>query len=247
MGQRPRDNVPRADAPLGARGHQVLLLERDLPWYAQNRDTLRPEGGRTELYGSTVELKARFAHAVRGGSLIVVGSYVPEGIEVATEARWDLGYLGTYSDDRQPSLDELLLKPARELPDRRFVIAGAQYPPGIDWPDNVGRITHLPQSEHREFYNSQRYTLNLTRAHMIKAGWSPSVRLFEAAACGTPIISDWWEGLDDIFEPGEEILVARSADDVAAYLHDMPEDERRPGKALQPTYTIRNPTVRLKR
>ena len=61
---------------------------------------------------------------------------------------------------------------------------------------------------------------------MIRAGWSPSVRLFEAAACGTPVISDYWEGLEEFFEPGREILIAKDADDVAAILHDVPDDER---------------------
>ena len=148
--------------------------------------------------------------------------YFPE----ASGATWDLGYLGTYSDDRQPTLTELMLEPARALRDRRFVVAGPQYPDAIAWPANVTRITHLPPREHRAFYNSQRYTLNITRADMIRAGWSPSVRLFEAAACGTPIVSDFWEGLDEFFEPGRDILIARSADDTEAYLHEVGEDER---------------------
>src|SRR5690606_8754344 len=62
--------------------------------------------------------------------------------------RWDLGYLGTYSPDRQPTLDALLLEPARQLPQRRFVVAGPQYPDDIDWPDNVERIEHLPPAGH---------------------------------------------------------------------------------------------------
>jgi spore maturation protein CgeB len=140
---------------------------------------------------------------------------------------WDLGYLGTYSDDRQPSLTQLMLEPARDLREHRFVVAGPQYPDDIAWPDNVERITHLPPRAHPGFYNAQRYTLNITRADMIRAGWSPSVRLFEAAACATPIISDWWEGLEAFFVPGKEILIARSARDTAEYLHDVPEAERR--------------------
>jgi spore maturation protein CgeB len=96
----------------------------------------------------------------------------------------------------------------------------------VCWPENVRRITHLPPHQHRAFYNAQRYTLNVTRRDMIRAGWSPSVRLFEAAACGTPIISDYWDGLEDFFEPGRDILVARRSGDVAAYLHDLTEDDR---------------------
>jgi spore maturation protein CgeB len=293
---------------LAARGHDVLFLERDLPWYAENRDMPRPPGARTQLYDSVATLKDRFAGDVRDADTVIVGSYVPEGVEVSewvtseargvtafydidtpvtlaklsnggadyisktlipkfdvylsftggptlerlerefgarmarplycsvdpdqyspedTDASWDLGYLGTYSHDRQPSLTQLMLEPARGLRDHRFVVAGPQYPDTIAWPQNVERITHLPPRDHRSFYNAQRYTLNITRQDMIRAGWSPSVRLFEAAACGTPIISDYWDGLEVFFEPGREILIARAARDTQEYLHDVPEEERK--------------------
>ncbi len=140
--------------------------------------------------------------------------------------RWDLGYLGTYSRDRQPTLEALLLEPARMLPDRRFVVAGPQYPDGIDWPPNVERIEHLPPARHVEFYNAQAFTLNVTRDAMRAMGWSPSVRLFEAGACATPIISDAWEGLDDLLPDGEAIVIASGPRDVVAALTDLGEDER---------------------
>ncbi|TIN16611.1 MAG: glycosyltransferase, partial [Mesorhizobium sp.] len=130
---------------------------------------------------------------------------------------WDFGYLGTYSADRQATLNALLLEPARRMPDRRFVVAGSQYPSDILWPDNVERIEHLPPADHAAFYSRQRYTLNVTRSSMIAAGWSPSVRLFEAAACGTPIISDCWPGLDSFFSESA-IHTAKTADDVVAIL-----------------------------
>ncbi len=142
--------------------------------------------------------------------------YYPE--ETAGK-RWDLGYLGTYSDDRQPTLEKLLLDPARRAPQRRFVVAGPQYPASIVWPNNVERIEHLPPAEHRAFYAAQHWTLNITRADMIAAGYSPSVRLFEAAACATPIISDIWNGIEDVLDPGREIMLARIADDVLDYLN----------------------------
>ncbi|MCB8839357.1 glycosyltransferase [Aurantimonas sp. VKM B-3413] len=130
------------------------------------------------------------------------------------EPVWDLGYLGTYSPDRQPVLERLLIEPARRLPDKRFVVAGPQYPAEIDWPENVERIDHLPPAEHADFYSRQRFTLNVTRADMVAAGWSPSVRLFEAAAVGVPIISDPWDGLGDLLPEKEAILIARGTDDV---------------------------------
>jgi spore maturation protein CgeB len=141
--------------------------------------------------------------------------------------KWDLGYMGTYSIDRQPSLDLLLIDPARRSPKLKTVVAGPMYPRDLTWPKNVERIEHLAPASHRRFYNSQRFTLNLTRADMRTAGFSPSVRIFEAAACGTPIISDYWTGLETFFELGNEILTANSPEEVLTYLNEIPEKDRR--------------------
>jgi spore maturation protein CgeB len=149
--------------------------------------------------------------------------YYPERSAV----RWDLGYMGTYSADRQTALTRFLLQPARAWPEGRFVVAGPQYPARLRWPQNVRRIEHLPPARHGRFYNAQRFTLNLTRADMVAAGFSPSVRLFEAAACGTPIISDYWDGIEMLLQPGREILIARSSEDVLQWVRDLPETERR--------------------
>lgn len=132
--------------------------------------------------------------------------------------RWALGYLGTYSEDRQPALDALLLAPARARPDLAFAVAGPLYPDGIDWPANVTRIEHLSPPEHARFYAECALTLNITRASMKAAGWSPSVRLFEAAACARPILSDRWPGLDVLFVPDREILMADGTADALAAL-----------------------------
>lgn len=140
--------------------------------------------------------------------------------------RWAMGYLGTWSADRQPKLDALLVEPAKMLPKARFVVAGPQYPPDIAWPANVERIPHLAPPEHPAFYAAQGLTLNVTRAAMVEAGWSPSVRLFEAAACAVPIVSDRWAGLDEIFRPAEEILLADAPADVLAVLTGLDESER---------------------
>jgi spore maturation protein CgeB len=293
---------------LAARGHRVLFLERDAPWYADSRDLAEPPYGQTALYSSLEELKDRFTQQVRAADLVMVGSYVPEGVAAGqwvtatargatafydvdtpvtlaklargdyeyltpeliprygcylsftggptlrrlerhfgspmarplycsfdpglyfpeeAEHRWELGYMGTYSDDRQPTVERLLLEPARTWSKGRFVVAGPQYPKEIRWPRNVERFQHLEPAKHREFYNAQRFTLNVTRADMICAGWSPSVRLFEAAACGTPILSDSWPGLESFFKIGEEILTVRDPREVLQYLRDIPERERR--------------------
>ena len=134
-----------------------------------------------------------------------------------------LSYIGTYAPDRQAALQALFLEPALRRPTDRFVIAGAQYPADFPWTDNLFFVRHLPPSEHCGFYASSRLTLNVTRAAMAQAGWCPSGRLFEAAACGTPVLSDVWEGLDAFFQPGEEILLARNSDDAMAALDMSPE------------------------
>ena len=292
---------------LSARGHDVLFLERDTYWYAPNRDLPHPQYCRTHLYQSLDELKDCFGTDVRQADVVMVGSYVPEGVAVGEwvtstahgitafydidtpvtlaklqrgdqdylspalvpdydlylsftggpalryierrygsprarvlycsvdpdiyfpehhDQQWDLGYIGTYSADRQPMLDRLMLAPARKYALGRFIVAGPLYPREIVWPENVARSEHLPPAQHREFYNSQRFTLNITRFHMVRAGYSPSVRLFEAAACATPIISDYWDGLDGLFRIGKEILVARSEAESLHYLRTVPEDAR---------------------
>jgi spore maturation protein CgeB len=131
----------------------------------------------------------------------------------------DFSYLGTYAADRQHQLEELFLKPATQLPQKKFCIGGALYPPDFPWADNTYFVRHVAPPEHPAFYSSSRLTLNVTRAAMAEMGYCPSGRLFEAAACGTPIVSDWWEGLEEFFEPGKEILLARSSADTVHALN----------------------------
>lgn len=148
--------------------------------------------------------------------------YYPEHFD----KKWQLGYLGTYSPDCQPALEELLNQSARYLSEKAFVVAGPQYPKDYVWPSNVERIAHLPPDHHRAFYNAQKYTLNVTRQDMIRAGYSPSVRLFEAAACGVPVISDYWEGLDTFFTFGKEILIAKNWKETVGFMVGISEEER---------------------
>jgi spore maturation protein CgeB len=164
-------------------------------------------------------------------------SFDPEGYRrFPTNQRFacELSYMGTYAPDRQPKIDDLLCKPATMLPTQKFLVAGPQYPKSVRWPANVKRIMHLNPRWHARFYSSSRYTLNVTRRDMVLAGYSPSVRLFEAAACGTAIISDNWPGLDSFFEPGREILLPADYRDVLHYITDLDDDEvARIGAAAQ--------------
>lgn len=293
--------------PLAEHGHAVTFLEREQPFYTDNRDFDSVPWADIHVYDSLTELHDRFSFVVRDADLVVIGSYVPDGIAVGRWAlqlapgrvafydidtpvtlatlldgsctylspelvsryalylsftggptldvlrrtygapwvrplycsvdpevhyheeaasRWDLGYLGTYSKDRQPGLERLLLEPARGWSEGRFVVAGAQYPDEIAWPPNVERMKHLRPAEHRHFYNAQRFTLNVTRKAMALAGWSPSVRIFEAAACGTPIITDPWPGLDELLIPGSEILVVRTTLEALRILRELSDAQR---------------------
>lgn len=288
------------------RGHDVLFLEREVPWYAAHRDLGNPDFCRLEFYRDLADL-GRWRDAIASADAVIVGSYVPEGVAVGSlvqrtargitafydidtpvtlaklargdeeylaaaqipgydlylsftggptlgrlmneygspaaevlycsvdtaayyplglQHRWDLSYLGTYSADRQPKLERLLLEPARQAPELRFAVAGPQYPEDISWPDNVERLEHVPPGAHPEFYAMSRFTLNITRDDMVQAGYSPSVRLFEAGACGTPILSDIWTGIDEIFVPNEEIILVREAEDVLQMLKESSKPRR---------------------
>jgi spore maturation protein CgeB len=131
----------------------------------------------------------------------------------------DFSYIGTYAEDRQTGLQSLFLEPARRMPQRRFLIAGAQYPPRFPWLGNLYFVRHVAPPDHAALYSSSTLTLNVTRRAMARMGYCPSGRLFEAAACGTPMVTDEWEGLEEFFEPGREIILARDTDDVVGALH----------------------------
>ena len=292
---------------LAALGCDIIFLERDVPWYAANRDAPSLPFCRVELYRDLEDLRTRFLETIHSADCVLVGSYVPDGVAVGewvaasaegitafydidtpltlaklergdfeylapdlipkyriyfsftggptlerlerrygspaaralycsadcefyypepVKKRWMFGYLGTYSLDRQHSVEELLVAPAQRLAGEQFVVAGPSYPENVLWPPNVSRIDHLPPDRHRPFYCAQKFTLNLTRADMRRAGYSPSVRLFEAAACAVPIISDVWDGIEKFFNPGREILLVRKAAEVTAILEELPDRER---------------------
>ncbi len=150
-----------------------------------------------------------------------VHTRVPERVEF----RCDLSYMGTYAADRQQKVEELFLLPAQRLPDCQFLLAGPLYPRQWELPANVWRFEHVAPADHPALYSSSRATLNITRSGMAaRGGYCPSGRFFEAAACGTPILTDWFDGLDTFFVPGEEIFVVRTADDVSAALR-CPQNE----------------------
>jgi spore maturation protein CgeB len=295
-------------AALRARGHEIVFFERNLEWYASNRDMPDPPFCRVRIFERWADVLPRFRRELADSDVAVVGSYFPDAAEAIpavldsavavkafydidtpitasqlrhgnaeylrrdqlpffdlyfsftggpmlaelesrfgarravplycsfdpgrcrpseTDARFrcDLSYMGTYAPDRQAKLEELLCRPAAELAERRFLVVGPQYPAELRWPRNVQRMIHLEPKFHSPFYGSSRFTLNLTRRDMVLAGYSPSVRLFEAAGSGAAIISDIWPGLETFFVPGQEILIADSCAQVVSYLRTISEHE----------------------
>jgi spore maturation protein CgeB len=154
-------------------------------------------------------------------------------VDARTHYRADLSYLGTYAADRQAALSALLIDPARLRPEQRFLIGGAQYPQDFPWTSNIFFVRHLPPTEHAAFFSSSRMTLNVTREPMAAMGWCPSGRLFEAAACGTALLSDTWEGLEAFFAPGREILAAADTDEALAALDLDDAEVRRIARAAR--------------
>jgi spore maturation protein CgeB len=287
---------------LVGRGHWVVFFERDVPYYAANRDFLELPGGELRFYSDWAEVLPTAAAQLADADIGIVTSYCPDGIAAseallsskarlrvfydldtpvtlarlrsgerpgyigprgladfdlvlsytggaaldelkiclgarrvaplygsvdpdfyrrvspAPQYRGDLSFLGTYAEDRQAALESLLIEPARRAAERRFVIGGAQYPAEFPWTPNIFFVRHLPPAEHPAFFSSSRLTLNITRRAMAEMGFCPSGRLFEAASCGTPILSDSWEGLENFFMPGREILIGRDTEDTLAAL-----------------------------
>lgn len=195
----------------------------------QNFDLVLSFTGGAALDELRLRLGARCAVPLYGH----VDPDVHRAVAPAQHYHADLSYLGTYAVDRQQTLENLFVAPARQRPDRRFLIGGAQYPQEFPWSDNIFFVRHLPPSEHPAFFSSSRLTLNVTRQAMASMGWCPSGRLFEAAACGTPIVSDTWPGLEKFFEPDREILLARDSDDVLAALDRSDAELVRIGQAAR--------------
>lgn len=140
--------------------------------------------------------------------------------------RWALGFLGRYTADRQPPLRRYMFETAAQCPSRRFVVAGEGYPQDVRWPDNVDYIQHVPPARHRSFFANVQFALNLTRADMRVAGYSPSVRMFEAAMHGTPLISDTWPGQDEFFHHSSEILTVTSSSEVIEIIQASTVEQR---------------------
>lgn len=300
------------------RGHEVVFFEKDVPYYASNRDLFSlPGGGRLHLYPDLNEILPVAKKELQGADLAMATSYCPDGIlaselildskaeikafydldtpvtldrlgcgdqvdylprqglkdfdlvlsytggraleelterlgarrvaplygsvdpaahfpvAAVEEYRADLSYLGTYAEDRQAKLETLFVEPARRLAQHKFLIGGAQYPQDFPWTSNIFFVKHMPPSLHPAFFCSSRATLNITRRAMAAYGYCPSGRLFEAAACGVPLLTDMWDGLESFFEPEKEVLCVSEAEEVIEALERPEEDLRRMASAAR--------------
>jgi spore maturation protein CgeB len=234
------DAIAATRALLDAARRPILFYDIDTPITLKR---LREQGGTEYLDAALIphydtylsftggpaleELEQRFGspRAVAFFCSVDPGLYHPT--PERTRFRCDLSYLGTYAPDRQPKLEHLLDGTAALLPKARFLVAGPQYPKGTKWQPNVRRLIHISPPDHPAFYSSSRFTLNLTRDDMVAAGYSPSVRLFEASACGAAILTDRWAGIEEFLTPGEEVLLPADAHEVASILQHMPDAERK--------------------
>jgi spore maturation protein CgeB len=222
------DALPAADLVLGSRAGLRCFYDLDTPVTLAALDGgggvayIGPHGLRDYdlvlSYTGGRALEALRARLGAGRTAALYGSVDPDvhrpaAADPARAARgYALSYLGTYAADRQAALQALLLTPAQRRAQRRFLLGGAQYPVDFPWLPNVDFMRHVPPGDHAAFYAAAPLTLNVTRAPMAAMGYCPSARLFEAAACGVPVLSDAWEGLEQFLTPGEEILIASDTD-----------------------------------
>jgi spore maturation protein CgeB len=127
--------------------------------------------------------------------------------------RWDVLFMGNRLPDRDERVDEFFFRPAEALPQCRFALGGSGWE-DRELPRNITLLGHVPTGRHNEVNAGARLVLNIHRDPMVRNGWSPATRMFEAAGAGACQITDAWEGIDAFFEPGHEILVAHDGRDV---------------------------------
>ncbi len=133
--------------------------------------------------------------------------------------RADLGFLGNRMPDREARVREFFFKAASMRPEKKFLLGGS------GWENmreaNVGWLGHVYTADHNAFNSTCLAVLNINRDSMARYGFSPPTRIFEAAGAGACIITDRWAGIEQFLEPGREVLVAESGDEVAWILDGL--------------------------
>lgn len=143
----------------------------------------------------------------------------------------DLGFLGTRLPDREQRVDDFFFDAARRLPSRRFLLGGSGWAQQT-LPANVRYLGDVPAEQHNAFNCGPLAVLNINRENMARCGFSPNARVFQAAGAGACLITDEWEGIELFLDPGDEVLVARDGEEVAAHLESLtPELAKALGRA----------------
>lgn len=137
-----------------------------------------------------------------------------------------LGFLGNRLPDREARVEEFFWKAARQCPEQVLVLGGAGWD-DHERPPNVHYLGHVYTRDHNAFHATPRLALNISRDSMARFGFSPATRVFEATGAGACLVSDWWEGIEQFFEPNSEILVARSGEEVSAFVRELSEERAR--------------------
>jgi len=232
---------------LARKGHQVRFFERDVPYYAAHRDLQNSEPYQLILYSAWEEVEAQAREAVAAADSAIVTSYCPDALAAADLILDSPALVRVFYDlDTPVTLERLRLEgsvdylPSYGLEPFDLVLSYAGGRALDELRQYLGArrvaalyVSHVPPPRHPAFYSSSKLTLSVTRAAMAEMGYCPSGRLFEAAACETPVLSDAWDGLQQFFEPGREILVASSASDVVEFLALSPEELRSIGCAAR--------------
>ncbi|WP_434149989.1 CgeB family protein [Methylocaldum gracile subsp. desertum] len=138
-----------------------------------------------------------------------------------------LGFLGNRLPDRETRVHEFFFSPAAKLPKADFLLGGNGWECNIPELPNLRYLGHVYAQDHNAFNCSSRMVLNINRSSMARFGYSPATRVFEAAGAGACIVTDAWEGIEQFLEPGREILVARTGDDVVRHLETTSEERAR--------------------
>ncbi len=132
----------------------------------------------------------------------------------------DLLLMANRLPDREARIHDLFFAAARLAPDKRFILGGEGWA-DVDLPANVRYVGHVPTTQHNVMNCSAQFVLNVNRQAMVDYGYSPPTRVFEAAGCASCLITDAWKGVEMFLEPGHEVLVAASAEQIASYLYQI--------------------------
>ncbi len=186
-----------------------------------NYDAIFTYGGGSQVRGHYVAMGATNYFSIYNG----LDPETHHPVEPEPALSCDVAFLGNRLPDREARVDELFLKAAMLAPDKSFLLGGEGWK-GKKLPTNVRWIGHVSTADHNRINCSASFVMNINRSSMANCGFSPPTRIFEVAGTATPLLCDAWPGIEDVFEPGQEILMIHSAEDVVSALSTYNREER---------------------